>query len=46
MRYDRRLSRMLHMRVHMARRGGPVTSERVPEREIRKSSGEDGYALS
>jgi len=29
MRYDSRLSRMLHILVHMARHGGPVTSERM-----------------
>ena len=29
MRNDSRLSRMLHILVHMARHGGPVTSERM-----------------
>lgn len=29
MRHDNRLSRMLHILVHMARHGGPVTSERI-----------------
>jgi Rrf2 family protein len=31
MRYDSRLSRMLHILVHMARHGEPVTSERIAE---------------
>ena len=31
MRYDSRLSRMLHILVHMARHAEPVTSERIAE---------------